>query len=132
MPDGGGGTTPRSCRLPFCARTRTLAGLRGWPGLAGAGGGGVEVVASSGGAEDLTWAPAWRLRELIGRREVSPVEVVEDLLGRAAELEGTVRCWQEPDADGARAAAKEAERAVLDGRDLGPLHGVPVGIKSNI
>ena len=27
--------------------------------------------------EDLTWAPAWKLREMIGAKAVSPVEVTQ-------------------------------------------------------
>ena len=30
---------------------------------------------------ELTWAPAWRISELIEAREVSPVEVLEQFLG---------------------------------------------------
>ena len=41
--------------------------------------------------EALTWMPAWRIRELIGKGDVSPVEVTEHFLGRIEELDGTLQ-----------------------------------------
>jgi len=40
-------------------------------------------------ADDLTWMPAWQIRELIAKREVSPVEVMEHFLGRIDEHDST-------------------------------------------
>ena len=81
---------------------------------------------------DLTWLPAWRLRELIERRDVSPVEVTEHFLGRAEELDPVLKCYRSLDAPGARAQAKRAEAAVLRGDELGLLHGIPVSVKEHI
>jgi aspartyl-tRNA(Asn)/glutamyl-tRNA(Gln) amidotransferase subunit A len=82
-------------------------------------------------ADDLTWMPAWQIRELIAKREVSPVEVMQHFLGRIEEHDSTLHsfCWVDPDAlDG----AKQAEAAVLRGDDLGPLHGIPISVKQSI
>jgi aspartyl-tRNA(Asn)/glutamyl-tRNA(Gln) amidotransferase subunit A len=82
--------------------------------------------------DDLTWAPAWRIRELICAREVSPVEVLEHLLGRIEEHHPVLRAIEHLDEEGSRRAAKEAEASVLDGDELGPLHGIPMAVKSHI
>src|SRR5207302_1606270 len=81
---------------------------------------------------DLTWLPAWQIRELIDQREVSPVEVTEHFLARAEALDAVLKIYRALDATGARDRATRAERAVLDGEELGPLHGVPIGIKEHI
>src|SRR5882762_6013871 len=75
---------------------------------------------------DLTAAQAARL---IRDREVSPVELVEQLLARAAELDQSVQAWVSLDAERALAAARTAEQAASQGVDLPALHGVPFGAK---
>src|SRR6266852_8422414 len=75
---------------------------------------------------DLTAAQAARL---IREREVSPVELVEQLLARAAELDQSVQAWVSLDAERAVAAARTAEQAAQQGVDLPSLHGVPFGAK---
>jgi aspartyl-tRNA(Asn)/glutamyl-tRNA(Gln) amidotransferase subunit A len=63
---------------------------------------------------------------------VSAVEVVDAALQRAAATEGQVHAFAALDADGARAAARSADRRRRAGGALGPLHGVPVGVKDVI
>src|SRR5450756_1546390 len=61
----------------------------------------------------------------IRSREVSPVELVEHYLARVEVLADAVGAFVTVTADRARAQARAAERAVADGGDLPPLHGVP-------
>src|SRR5260370_12976292 len=75
---------------------------------------------------DLTAAQAARL---IRHREVSPVELVEQLLARSAELDPSVQAWVSLDAERALAAARTAEQVAQQGVDLPALHGVPFGAK---
>lgn len=66
---------------------------------------------------------------LVRSREVSPVELMDAVLARVEALEPELHAFTVLTPDSARAAAHEAEAAVLRGDDLGPLHGVPVSIK---
>jgi amidase len=75
---------------------------------------------------DLT---ATEARRLIGRKALSPVELLESCLARTAAVNPAVNAMVALDTERARAAAKAAEQAVMAGRSLGPLHGLPVGIK---
>jgi len=69
------------------------------------------------------------LAAAIARRKISPVEVVDVVLARIEALE-RLNAYVTLDAEGARHAARAAERAVMrKGARLGPLHGVPFSVK---
>lgn len=78
--------------------------------------------------ETLTWAPAWRIRELIARKEVSPVEVVDHVLHRIEQLEPKLHAFVRIDAEEARRQSIAAQQAVQNGAELGLLHGVPIAV----
>lgn len=82
-------------------------------------------------SEELTWLPAWRIKELIIKREVSPVEVTEHFLGRIEEYDGKLKSFAYVDEKGAQEQAARAEKAVRDGDELGLLHGIPVSVKGH-
>jgi amidase len=75
---------------------------------------------------DLTAVEA---RRLIGRRALSPVELLESCLARTDATDNAVNAMVARDDAASRAAAQAAEAAMMRGDDLGPLHGLPVGIK---
>ncbi len=80
--------------------------------------------------ERLCWTPATELAALIRKKKVSPVEVVDAVLGRIERVNGTLNAFVTPTADQARRDAKAAERALAKkGAKLGPLHGVPFSVK---
>ena len=79
---------------------------------------------------DPTALDATALAAAIRTRELSPVEAVAAYRARAEALDGTLNALVTID-PGAEAAAVEAERAVLRGDELGPLHGVPVTVKDS-
>jgi aspartyl-tRNA(Asn)/glutamyl-tRNA(Gln) amidotransferase subunit A len=72
---------------------------------------------------------AGQAARLIRARQLSPVELVEALLSRAASVDPRVQAWVTLDADRALAAARSAEQALGSNANLGPLHGVPFGAK---
>lgn len=73
---------------------------------------------------------ATRAAQLLRERAISPVELVQALLARAAAVDGQVQAWETLDAEGALAAARAAEHTLKAGGDTqGPLTGVPFGAK---
>ncbi len=81
---------------------------------------------------DLNRMTAVDLAGAIAGKRVSPSEAVEASLRRIEETEPRLNAFVQVDADGARAAARRAEQDVMDGKPLGPLHGVPVSVKDLI
>jgi Asp-tRNA(Asn)/Glu-tRNA(Gln) amidotransferase A subunit family amidase len=81
---------------------------------------------------DLNFLSAVSMAERIRRRKLSPVELVEAHLTRIQELNPRLNAFVQVDAEGARQQARVAEEGVRTGEKLGPLHGVPLSIKSAI
>ena len=68
-------------------------------------------------------------RRLIGRKALSPVELLQSCLGRVEAVNGAVNAFVALDVERARKAAKAAEARQMKGEALGPLHGLPIGVK---
>lgn len=83
-------------------------------------------------SEEVCFLPATRLARLIAARELSPVDAVEAVLDRAQQLNPSLNAFAHLAADQARAAARQAQAAVMAGDRLGPLHGVPITVKDNV
>ena len=64
--------------------------------------------------------------------DATSCEFTEASLAAAAALDGELSAFVLTDPDGALEAADQADEAFAAGRDLGPLMGVPVGIKDII
>jgi Asp-tRNA(Asn)/Glu-tRNA(Gln) amidotransferase A subunit family amidase len=72
---------------------------------------------------------AHELRALIGAKAISPVELLASCRARTERINPAVNafvatCWERAEAE-----ARAAEQAVITGEPLGPLHGLPIGIK---
>jgi aspartyl-tRNA(Asn)/glutamyl-tRNA(Gln) amidotransferase subunit A len=65
-------------------------------------------------------------------RQTSAEEVTELCLSRIAADNGRLNAFILVTADQARQQARDADRELAAGRDLGPLHGVPISIKDLI
>jgi aspartyl-tRNA(Asn)/glutamyl-tRNA(Gln) amidotransferase subunit A len=83
-------------------------------------------------ATELCFTPAFELAELIRRRVLSPVEITRAVLERIDRLNTRLGAYVMVHAERALGDARAAERAVMAGEPLGPLHGVPVSIKDNL
>lgn len=80
---------------------------------------------------EIIYSDATKLAELIRTKEVSPIEVVQAHLDRIEAVDPKINAIVTI-ADGAIEAARTAEKAVIDGEELGPLHGVPFSVKDSI
>lgn len=78
---------------------------------------------------DLAFTPAWKLRQLIGEKHVSAVELTELFLRRIERLNPTLNAYLTVAAEQALESARQAQETVQQGDPLGPLHGVPISIK---
>src|SRR5438128_9602867 len=76
-----------------------------------------------------TWHSALELAELVRRKEVKPLEILDAILARLEAVNPILNAFCLVTADVARVAAREAEIAVMKGEPLGPLHGVPLSVK---
>ncbi len=72
---------------------------------------------------------ARQLSKLIRARKISPLELLESLLSRIAQHNPALNAVVTLVEERARSAARAAEHAVMRGDALGPLHGLPIGIK---
>jgi aspartyl-tRNA(Asn)/glutamyl-tRNA(Gln) amidotransferase subunit A len=78
---------------------------------------------------NLPWFSLVELTRAIAARQVSPLEIIRAHLARIQQLDGRLKCYLSVFTDAALEAAQVAERAVMAGQPLGPLHGVPVAVK---
>lgn len=69
------------------------------------------------------------LARLVRTKALSPVEILKSHLDAIARANPAINAICTLAAEQATEAARAAEEAVMHGRALGPLHGVPVGIK---
>jgi len=82
-----------------------------------------------GESPDITRLPATRLAADIRSGRLRSADVTAAFLERIARHDRRVRAVAALDPAGARRQADAADRAVTDGRLLGPLHGVPMTVK---
>jgi aspartyl-tRNA(Asn)/glutamyl-tRNA(Gln) amidotransferase subunit A len=78
---------------------------------------------------DLAFLGARQLARLVGERKISPVEITRLYLERIERLDSRLRAYITVTADAALDAARRAETRVMQGAEVGPLHGVPYAVK---
>jgi len=72
------------------------------------------------------------MAELIQNRKLSPVELVQAHLDRIERVNPKINAYVQLDTERALTAARDAEHAIMRNESVGPLHGVPISIKSSI
>jgi len=78
---------------------------------------------------DIPFLSIAELNRAYDRRELSPVEVTRALLDRIATHDGRLNSFIRLTPEVALAEAQAAERALMAGERLGPMHGIPYGLK---
>jgi Asp-tRNA(Asn)/Glu-tRNA(Gln) amidotransferase A subunit family amidase len=81
---------------------------------------------------DLTFLSAVAMAEQVRAKKISPVELAEAHLAKIDRLNPTLNAFVHIDPESVRREARAAETAVMKGEALGPLHGVPISIKSSL
>ncbi len=81
---------------------------------------------------ELIRLPAWEMASRIREGQLSAVELVKAHLNRIQQLNPKLNAFVSIDEAGATRQAKAADEAVASKAQLGPLHGVPITIKSSI
>ena len=78
---------------------------------------------------ELAFASATNLRQLIDAKEVSIVELTELFYQRIQDLDPQLNAYLTLCQDDALQQARLAQDAVNQGQPVGPLHGIPISIK---
>ena len=77
---------------------------------------------------DIPFLPAAELSRLIEAKEVSPVEATEAYIDRIDDVDFKFNAYLKE----ALQAARNAEKAIVRGNYLGPMHGIPVAVKDQL
>jgi aspartyl-tRNA(Asn)/glutamyl-tRNA(Gln) amidotransferase subunit A len=83
-------------------------------------------------SDDLAAQDASTIARLVRTRAVSPVETLAAAAAAMERLDPLLHAFCSPAVQSARATARDLERRISAGEDVGPLAGVPVGIKDLI
>ena len=78
---------------------------------------------------DLAFESLSSQADLLKSKQVSPVELARTYLDRIERLNDKLRSFITVTGDQALESARTAEREIAQDRYLGPLHGIPIGIK---
>ncbi len=81
---------------------------------------------------DLTFLPAVEMARQIREKKISPVELAHAHLAKIERLNPKLNAYVDLNPDRVLREAREAEAVLMRGEIPGPLHGVPISIKSSI
>jgi Asp-tRNA(Asn)/Glu-tRNA(Gln) amidotransferase A subunit family amidase len=81
---------------------------------------------------DLHELPATEALARMRAKEVSPVELLEAVMARAAAVEGTVNAFTETREEEAASSARASAERYARGADVRPLEGLPVAFKEEL
>ncbi|MHA2009579.1 MAG: amidase [Promethearchaeota archaeon] len=82
--------------------------------------------------ENISYIPAWEMKEKIVNQEITSQELTEIIIDRINKINPIINAYCTTTFDLARELAKKADVAVKNGDKLGVLHGIPTSIKDNV
>ena len=82
--------------------------------------------------DDLHFITACNLQSLLSKGEISSVELCRTLIVRKEKVDSEVQAFNSLDIEGAIAQAEASDQRRAKGALLGPLDGVPIGLKDVI
>src|SRR5690242_1066295 len=91
-----------------------------------------EEAGTMTAGDDICRMDASSLAREVAAKQLSPVEVVDAVLDRLDRLDPRLHIFATVSADRARQEAKRLEAEIAAGREVGPLAGVPTGVKDLI
>src|ERR1700751_314518 len=81
---------------------------------------------------DLTFLSADAMAEQIRKKNISPLDLADAHLTKIERLNPQLNAFVHLDMDRVRSEARNAEAAVMSWKKLGPLHGIPISVKSSV
>ena len=93
---------------------------------------GTEEAGTMTAGDEICRMDATSLARQVAAKQLSPVEVVDAVLDRLDRLDPQLHIFATVCADRARQEAKRLEAEIAAGREVGPLAGVPTGVKDLI
>ena len=101
-------------------------------GAALVAGAGANAQPKASQTDDLTRLTIAEAGKRIAARTLSPVDLTRAYLERIEKLNPRVNAYITVLADQALAQARLLEAEIASGKNRGPLHGIPIGLKDNI
>lgn len=86
----------------------------------------------AGQESDLTYKSLAELAPLLARGELSPLDLVQASLDRISKLDSSLNAFLDVWEEESLSTASIAEKDIAAGGYLGPLHGIPIGLKDLI
>jgi aspartyl-tRNA(Asn)/glutamyl-tRNA(Gln) amidotransferase subunit A len=80
-------------------------------------------------SDEICFLSITEVSKLIADKKLSPVEVVKTHLERITQTDDTLNSFITLLSEESMEAANKAEQAIQSGTYLGPLHGIPIGLK---
>jgi len=79
--------------------------------------------------DDICYMSASEMFKKIKTQEMSSLEITETIIERIQKINPLVNAYCTPTFDIAREMAKKADLSVKEGKEIGPLNGIPLSIK---
>ena len=79
--------------------------------------------------KSISHKPAWELATLIAKKEISPLELMKETLDRIETMNPVLNAFIALRSEEALAEASIMTDAITSGKVIGPLAGIPLGVK---